>query len=165
MPFAKGRQKTGGRQKGGGTRKATKFVDQLKNAGFNYVKEFADTLKDIKDLRHLFSGDPKKAVEDLKKAEEVRHYYSELRFLLPYMAPKLREKEVEVIDEPEDSAQPQAPVTDEELLKALGDDTKTDTQPRASRKNGVGTRDSELQVPASTAENLSSLAGEQEEDA
>lgn len=132
MPFEKGRQKTGGRQKGGPTRKAVKFVDQLNNAGFNYVKELAMTLKEMKDVCHGITP-AKDPVDALKKAAELKFFYSELKSLLPYMAPKLREKEVETIDEPEDKA-PSAPISDEELLKVMGNGTASEeVQPRGSK--------------------------------
>lgn len=163
MAFEKGRQKTGGRTKGGPKQRSKKFVDQLTNAGFNYVKELALTLKDMKEIRNVFSGDPKKLTEEMKKVEEIRHYYSELRFLLPYMAPKLREKEVETTDEPEDEA-PSAPISDEDLLKALGNGTETEDHSRPRNQAPVGAGDSKPQVPISPDENLSNMAGEQEED-
>lgn len=91
MPFEKGRQKTGGRTKGGAGRKSTKLVDQLRDNGFNYLKELAIALKDIKELRNNFSGDASKLTVEMKKVEEIRHFYNEMKYLLPYMAPKLRE--------------------------------------------------------------------------
>lgn len=163
--FQPGRAKTGGRTKKDEEapviRKSNKFVEQLKDAGFNYVKELAGTLKDMKELRNLFSGDPKKLTEEMKKAEEIRHYYIELKSLLPYMAPKLREKEVDTT-EPADPVTPEAAISTEDLLKALNG-KEVEDHPRASDPNPVGAGSPELQIPASTAEDPSNLAGEQEE--
>lgn len=162
MPFEKGRQKTGGRQKGGTPRRASKFVDQLSGAGFNYVKELADTLKGLKELRTT-ATDQKKDPDAYLKAVELKFFYNELKSLLPYMAPKLREKEVETTDEPETAA-PSAPISDEDLLKALGNGTETPDLPRTRDQAPLGAGNSKPQVPNSTEENLSNLAGEQEAD-
>lgn len=162
MPFEKGRQKTGGRTKSGPRQKASKFVDQLSNAGFNYVKELADTLKGLKELRTT-ATDQKKDPDAYLKAIELKFFYSELKSLLPYMAPKLREKEVETTDEPETAA-PSAPISDEDLLKALGNGTATEDLPRSRDKAPLGAGNPKSQVPDSPEENLSNLAGEQEED-
>jgi hypothetical protein len=163
MPFQKGRTKTGGRKKGVPARKAVTFVGQLKDAGFNYVKELADTLKCLKDLR-TNATDQKKDPDAYVKALELKFFYGELKSLLPYMAPKLREKEVETIDEPEIPGGPQKPISDEDLLKALGNGTETPTLPRTSNKTPLGAGNPKPQVPTSANENLSDLAGEQEED-
>lgn len=163
MPFAKGRQKTGGRQKGGPTRKAATFVGQLKDAGFNYVKELADTLKGLKELRTV-ATDQKKDPDAYIRATELKFFYTELKSLLPYMAPKLREKEVETIDEPETPPEPQRPVSDEELIKAYTNGSETPTLPGTNRSKTLGTGNSKPQVPASTEENLQNMAGEQEEE-
>lgn len=162
MAFEKGRQKTGGRTKGGPKQKAAKFVDQLSNAGFNYVKELAETLKGLKELRTT-ATEQKSNPDAYVKATELKFFYNELKSLLPYMAPKLREKEVETTDEPETQA-PSAPVSDEDLLKALGNGTETPTLPRTDHQAPLGAGDSKPQVSDSTEENLSNVAGEQEEN-
>jgi hypothetical protein len=163
MPFEKGRQKTGGRTKGGSGRKATKFVDQLSGAGFHYVKELADTLKGLKELRTT-ATDQKKDPDAYVKAIELKFFYNELKSLLPYMAPKLREKEVEVV-EPTEDMPTESSISSEDLLNALNGKPETENHPRASDPNPLGAGRPELQVPSGTEENLSNLAGEQEEDA
>lgn len=165
MSFEKGRQKTGGRTKAGSVQKATKFVDQLKVGGFDYVKELAGALRDLKNLRDNFSGDPKKLTEEMKKVEEIRHFYSELRFLLPFMAPKLREKEVDTA-EPTEPNTPEAAISTDDILKALGNGSESETKalPRPSDSHPVDAGSAELHVPAGTELNLPDLDREQEEN-
>lgn len=157
MPFEKGRPKTGGRQKGGPARKSTRFVDQLSHAGFSYVKELADVLKAIKELRNT--------APDPVKAAELKFFYTELKYLLPYMAPKLREKDVEVVESIDAPEAAKNPVSTDDLLSALGhgkDDSKDKS--RSSNSTPLGTGSAPLQVPTRPEENLRDLAGEQEED-
>lgn len=164
MAFEKGRAKTGGRQKGGPTRKATKFIDQLKVHGFNYPKEMAETLIAIKNLRAELT-DPAKAAAAATKLAELKFYYTEIKSLLPVMAPKLREKEVEVVEDDSDpSAPPQKQVTDDELLKALGNGQETDNNSRPSNQDVLAAGNSQLQIPTGASEDLPNLVGEQEED-
>lgn len=158
MPFEKGRKKTGGRQKGGPARKSTRFVDQLGHAGFSYVKELAEVLKAIKQLRNV--------APDPIKAAELKFFYTEMKYLLPYMAPKLKEKEVEVVTHSEASAEAaKSSVSTDDLLSALGhgkDDAKDHS--RSSNPTSLGTGSTPLQVQASAKTDLRDLAGEQEED-
>jgi hypothetical protein len=163
MPFAKGRKKTGGRQKGSvnTARRSARFLERLKGYGFNYDQELASVLKQIRDLGISQKPDP-------VKIAELKFFYSELKSLLPFMTPKLREKEVEVTDEPEtpaSPASPAAPVSDEEILRALSpNEPKTATKPRASNPPVLAAGDSQLQVPAGSEEDSRGLAGEQEKD-
>ena len=144
MPFEKGRQKTGGRKKGGAVtaRKSKQLIDQLKDHGFNYVKELAACLKE-----QPFSISPK---------------YLELKSLLVFMAPKLKEREVELVDD--DANLPAAkPITDADLLKVLDDGTPK-TPKRRDEGSPVAERNPVVEVPASTENNLPDVAGEQKQD-
>ena len=161
MPFEKGRQKTGGKVKGdvNEKRKSSRFLERLKGYGFNYDAEMAQVLKDLRDLRTAdrSSGDA------IRRIEELKFFYSELKSLLPYMTPKLKEKEVATVDLPETPSNES--ISTDDILKALGNGSdQTQTQPRTSDPHPVGTGSAELSVPASTEEDLSNLVGEQEED-
>ena len=140
MPFAKGREKTGGRVKGGKVRKSTKLVDQLKDYGFNYPKELAQALKDLPA-----------AVK-----------YAELKQLLPFMSPKLREREVELVDKADEVETNQKPITDDDLIKVMSNGPEPKS--RASRPAPVATRDIELQAAPSTETNLHDMAQEQKDN-
>lgn len=155
MPFQKGRQKTGGREKGAvmAARKSPKFSEQLSGHGFNYAKELADVLKQIRDL----GNSPPNPI----KAAELKYLYTELKSLLPYMAPKLREKEVEVV-EPTETTVSESAVSTQDILEAING-KQTKTNPRTSDSNPLGTGRSELQVSSSTTEDSSDVGSEQEE--
>ena len=164
--FEKGRAKTGGRQKASVTsqRRSSKFVEQLRGSGFDYVKELADTLKGLRDLRKN-ATDQKKDPDAYAKAVELKFFYNELKSLLPFMAPRLREKEVEVSSEPETPPEtPRGPISDEDLMKALDNGSKPEPLPRASDAPVLAAGTSGVQIPAGTEKDLSNLAGEQEED-
>lgn len=173
--FQKGRAKTGGRQKGVPARKSTKFLEQLKHFNFNYPRELSEVLLELKNLRKELgafkpSGDREKDKMEMARraqiAEDLRFYYGELKSLLPYMAPKLREKEVETVDEPETPSPSTEQISDESLLKALGvtNETETGANARASNKAVLGKGNSQLPVPASSEEDLLRMAGESEEE-
>jgi hypothetical protein len=158
MPFQKGRQKTGGRTKGGAPRRWKRFLDQLSGAGFSYVRELAQTLLEIRDLR--------KNAPDPVRAAELKFYYGELKSLLPYMAPKLRDKEVEIDAAPPEPTIPESAISTKDLLSVFADNGKeTAVHQKPSDSPPLGTRSAELQLPASAEEDLRGLAGEQEEDA
>lgn len=155
MPFAKGRQKTGGRVKGGRVRKSTRLIDQLKDQGFNYVKELAACLKALPD---------KGIISPLSSSEFPNSKYQELKSLLPYMAPKLREREVELVDLTTDVPQQNNPaaISDEDLLKALDNGTEQKSKPRASHPAPVAARSPELQAAPRPEVDLQDMVVEQE---
>lgn len=143
MPFEKGRKKTGGRTKGGPKKKPTKLIDQLKDAGFNYVKELAKSLKDLPPAKK----------------------YDELRSLLPFMAPKLKEKEVDISEAPDEEASRPEKITDAELLEALSE-PESRKEDKGSSPDPVAAGNSELQVPnpASPTDDLQNVDAEQTEE-
>lgn len=104
--FQPGRRKTGGKEKGE-PKKAdltSGFKDRLRRYGFNFDKELATALK------LMCKGKP-------------ANQYSELRALLPYTYPKLKEIEppmVDVRDEPE------AAISTKDLLEALNKNERKD---------------------------------------
>jgi hypothetical protein len=110
--FQPGRRKTGGRVLGEPTKAhlTTAFRDRLKFYGFNFDRQFAQCLK------KMCLGQP-------------TPQYSELRALLPYAYPKLKE-----IDPPAPtiSGRAQAPITDAELLEAMRSHERKDDAPRTS---------------------------------
>lgn len=145
MGFEKGRAKTGGRTKGGKNRKSSRLIDQLKDHGFNFVKEFAQALKDLP-----------------LNATPVGTKYYELKSLLPYMAPRLREKEVELVDDP--SAIPlaanKAAISDDELIKAMDNGTDKQPHPRRSHTNVVAKGNPELQTTTSPKDHIPDMVTE-----
>lgn len=143
MPFEKGRAKTGGRQKGGKTQRTTRFVDQLKNHGFNYVKELADCLKE--------------------KEFKLSSKYLELKSLLPYMAPRLREKDVEIGDNDGPSTLNTSAISDADLLKAMDNGKQTPAKPR-SNSRAVEARNPVVEVSGRPEADLSDVAREQSPD-
>lgn len=149
MPFQKGRQKTGGRKKGGAVRKSNRLVDQLKDHGFNFVREFANALRDL-PINNTSPGTR----------------YSELKSLLPYMAPKLREKEVELIDKDTagSSTVNSAPISDDDLIKALDNGTDKQSNVRSSPPAPVAKRNIELQAAPSPEVNLQDMVTQQEDN-
>lgn len=163
MPFEKGRKKTGGRSKNSVStaRKSNQFRDRLKGHGFNYDAEMAQVLKDLKTLR---SAD-RSSSDAIRRIEELKFYYSELKSLLPFMSPKLREKEVEVVEDQPEATPTEAAISTEDILKALGNGSdQPQAQPRTSDPNPVGAGSVELQAETGTDQDLSDLVGEQEED-
>ncbi len=163
--FQPGREKTGGRptktveiekKKAQISRKPSRFVDQLSLAGFDYVKELASALKEIRDLR--------RSVSDPVKAIELKTFYSELKSLLPFMAPKLREKDVDT-SEPAEAMPTEAAISTEDLLKAFSNDGKeTSNNKRPSNSDSVGTGDIVVPPAPGPEVNLQNLVNEQEED-
>lgn len=155
--FVKGQKKIGGRKKGGAARKSTRLIDQLKDHGFNFVKEFALCLKSLPE---------KGNVSPLSNSEFPGTKYSELKSLLPYMAPKLREREVELMDKEFPGgiqAQP-ATITDEELMKALDNGSDKQNNSRPSNPHPVAKRSLELQAAPSPEVHLQDMAGKQEDN-
>ncbi len=141
MPFEKGRKKTGGRGSGSGNKQSAKLIDQLARHGFNYVRELAKALKDI------------------PPADK----YHELKLLLPFMAPKLKEREVELVD-PVQIKTNEKPISSEDLLKALDHGTERKPKPRPSSVPPVAERSIDIQTPPSPEVNLQDLVGEQEDN-
>lgn len=161
--FEKGRAKTGGRTKNNVNvaRRSNKFLERLKGHGFNYDAEMAQVLKDLKQLRTA----DRSSSDAIRRIEELKFYYVELKSLLPYMTPKLKEKEVIAADEPENPSEPsRASITDEQLIQAMSNGKSTETNSRTSDQDVLGARPPELQVSAGTNENLPDVVGEQEED-
>lgn len=143
MPFEKGRPKTGGRQKGITNRRSTRFVDQLKDNGFNFVKELAECLK-----AQPFTLSTK---------------YLELKTLLPYMAPRLREKDVALSDPVDAPPVNPTAITDEALLRTFENGESKQPDPRASRPTSVAKGNPKLQAAPGAKADLSYLADEQED--
>ena len=154
--FQPGRPKTGGRQKGSvnTARRSARFLERLKGYGFNYDAELADVLKKIKALGDEVTGDAKSDAAAYKRATELKFFYGELKSLLPYMTPKLREKEVETVDAPDDPL-PDTPIATEDLLKAL-DKNEEKVQPRNSSIVSPT-------IPSSATSSQEKLVGEEEE--
>lgn len=174
MPFQKGRAKTGGRVKGQVSmeRRSAKFSEQLKGHGFNYPRELADALLRIKKLAAAIaelSYDDKEYKSKYlalgAQMTEAKFFLTELKSLLPYMAAKLLEKEIETTDEASDpSTPPSAPVTTEELLKAASDVPEAKPVKSPSRSNAVGARRPDVPVQAGAEADLLHVAGEQEDE-
>ena len=147
--FQKGRRKTGGREKGEPTKVnlTNGFKDRLKRYGFNFDKELALS------LRLMCKGKP-------------APQYSELRALLPYTYPKLKEIEppVEELSKESESA-----ITTEELLEAMNgkrqDRALGPSGPRTGELPPVEERNPSPQDATSPTGDLPVVAGEQEEDA
>lgn len=145
--FEKGRAKTGGRTKASTKRKSTRLIDQLADNGFDYVKELANCLKEPSSLATM--------------------KYLELKALLPYMAPKLKETAVDLKDPVEVTPEQEA-ISDEALLKQMEDEANRKTNgkanPRTASVKTVAEGPSELPVEASTETDLQNLAGIEEEN-
>jgi hypothetical protein len=148
--FQPGRKKTGGREKGEPIKAnlTNAFKDRLKRYGFNFDKELAQALK------LMCHGKP-------------APQYSELRALLPYTYPKLKEIEPPT---PEDSREAESPITTEALLEAMNGSKRTDKAlgPSGPRKGELPTLEEgrvDPQDATSPTGDLPVVAGEQEEDA
>lgn len=157
--FQPGRPKTGGREKISTVRqrRSSKFVDRLRGYGFNYDHELAKVLRDIRDLASLTAA---AKPEDVIRRAELKFYYAELKSLLPFMTPKLREKQVEVVEMKDEPEEELPRISDEDLLKAINGQTEEGS----GSKTSVGTGAPELPVPESTEENLPDVAGVEEEN-
>jgi hypothetical protein len=112
--FQPGRRKTGGRTKGEPTKAqlTNAFKDRLKKHGFDFDKELA------KALKLLCQGKP-------------ANQYPELKALLPFTYPKLKEIEPPELDTPA-SELPSA-ISTADLLEALkpnGTKTEIDIRPK-----------------------------------
>lgn len=128
--------------KGGSLRNSKRFIDQLQRYGLNTAKELANGLMAL--------------------PPEAR--FEELRKLLPYLIPKL--KEIDPIDNDEqDSAS--APISDEKLLEALkgnGRANTAPTKPSPSPVPVVEARNPDVQTPSRPEDDLREVGGEQDTD-
>jgi hypothetical protein len=147
--FQKGRRKTGGREKGEPIKVnlTNAFKDRLKRYGFNFDKELAISLK------LMCKGKP-------------APQYSELRALLPYTYPKLKEIDPPT---PEDSREADSPITTEALLEAMNGSKRTDKAlgPSGPRTGELPTLEEGGLAPqdeACSTGNLSDMVGEQKEN-
>lgn len=141
--FQPGRPKTGGRKKESAQR-VKPFIDMLKDNGFNYAKELANALHDLPVT-----------------SSPVSTKYSELMRLLPYMAPRLNEREVDIVDPATEQQAQSAPISDETLMKVL--EHGKPKQP-GSNRGGVEKRNPVVEVPRRPDPDLQDLAREQAED-
>lgn len=141
--FQKGRDKTGGRKKES-VQRVKSFIELMKGVGFNYPKELADALRDLP----LGSG-------------PAGTKYTELMRLLPYMAPRLNEREIDVIDPTTEPAANAAPISDEAILESL-----KNAKPKQSGggRGSVAPGNPSLEIPRGSEAHLSDVVGEQEAD-
>lgn len=141
--FQKGRPKTGGRKKEAAQR-VKPLIEMLKDNGFNFAKEFANALHELPD-GNLPTGTK----------------YAELMRLLPYMAPRLNEREVDVVDPATEQASAAAPISDEAILESL-----KNAKPKQSGggRGSVAPRNPSLEIPRGSEANLRDVVGEQKED-
>lgn len=145
--FQPGRKRTGGKEKGE-PKKAqltTSFRDRLKFYGFNFDRQIALCLK------KMCLGKPVPQ-------------YSELRALLPYAYPKLKEIEP---PEPTIPVQQAAPMTDAELLEALNphEPEKPTAEPSCQSTDCspvVEAGDADIQIEADPEGTVPGVAGEQD---
>lgn len=152
--FQPGREKTGGMVAAPikAMRNSKRLIDRLKGYGFDYAKELATALRGIRDG----SSDP-------TKVKLLLAYYDELKALLPYMAPKLKEKEVSTTDD-ETPAFDESQISSDDLLKAINGEQQTKDNKRASAETPVEQGNISVQVSASSETNLPDVGGEPEED-
>lgn len=164
--FQPGRPKSGGRvsneekvrrleEKIKSMPKSAKLVDQLAVHGFDYYKALAQSIKAVVLTKR---GTTPEEVEAYKKVLLV---YDELKALLPFMSPKLREKEIDTTEPPANDPRTDVPISDDDLLKAYGGNSETDS--RTSNPPSVEPGNLELSVPASTEEDLRNVADLEEE--
>lgn len=144
--FQPGRKRTGGKEKGE-PKKAhltTAFRDRLKFYGFNFDRQFALCLK------KMCLGKP-------------APQYAELRALLPYAYPKLKEIEP---PEPVIPSVAVAPMTDAELLEALNPHEPKEITTESSGQStdiasAMAAGDVDLQTETDPEGTVSGMAGEQ----
>lgn len=141
--FQKGREKTGGRKKEAAQR-VKPLIEMLKDNGFNFSKELANALHQLPD-GNLPTGTK----------------YAELMRLLPYMAPRLNERAVDVVDPTTEQAASAAPISDEAILESL-----KNAKPKQSTggRGSVAPGNPSLEIPRSSETHLSNVVGEQEAD-
>jgi len=138
--FQPGRKKTGGREKGEPTKAdlSGSSIDQMRKYGINVYKELARGLK----------------------ALPVTARYQELRALLPYLIPKLKEIEPIVIRAEE---QQEAPISTADLLEAMKERGRKDepikpSAPEPSQLPPVETGSVGTQTEACSSQDLRDLA-------
>lgn len=132
--------------KGGPVSKSPKLIDQMKRYGFNYAKELAFALK------AAHSDDP------LKR-------FGLLQDLLPYMVPKLREREVDTTEEDNgENKKEQSKISDADLLKALGSDEPREAKPVDTSPVGARPADVQVQDEAGAEKDLHDVDEEQGEE-
>lgn len=162
MPFLKGREKTGGRvsneekirrleERIKALPKSAKLVDQLAAHGFDFYDALAKALKAV-------TAPPKDAAS---YASSVA-LYDRLTDLLPFMAPKLREKEIDTA-EPAKEAPPESAISTEDLLKVFNGQEKTNDKPGASDQPPVEQGSAGVPLSASSEGDLYNLAEQSEE--
>jgi len=137
VAFEKGRKKTGGRVKGGSLKNSKRFVDQLQRYGFNFTKELA---------KGLIALPPAARFEELKR-------------LMPYLVPKLKEIEP-IYDDASDAEQD---ISTEALMEAL-ERGKRGNKPAKPATNSVPVVEAgspPVQTEGRTEGNLPEVAGEQ----
>lgn len=126
--------------KGGSLKKSPRFVDQLQRYGLNTAKELAKGLMAMTPTAR----------------------FDELRKLLPYLIPKLKEIDP-ILD---DSPDLDSPVSTEQLLEAMqGNGRKS--KPAKQGTSSIPTMEegrSSVQVAPSTEEHLPKVDGEQKPD-
>jgi len=147
--FQKGRKPTGGRVKGEPTKAqlTNGFKDRLKKYGFDFDKELA------KALRAMCRGTP-------------APQYDELKALLPYTYPKLKEIEPISMD---DLHEPETPITTEQLLEAMSGAKRQDkalgpSGPRTGELPPVEEGRPSSQDETSPTADLPAVAGIEEEN-
>ena len=143
MPFEKGRAKTGGRKKEP-VQRVKPLIEMLKDNGFSFAKELARALHELPE-----SGQP------------TSTKYAELMRLLPYMAPRLNEREVDIVDPTTETQAASKPISDEDLIKALNNGKPKQS---GSNRGGMAPRNPVVEVPRSPEVNLPDVVGEQEAD-
>lgn len=138
--FQKGRKKTGGREKGEPLKSqlSGSSIDQMRKYGINVYKELARGLK----------------------ALPVTARYQELRALLPYLIPKL--KEIDPITTREEEQQ-EAPISTADLLEAMKkrggqEEPIRPSAPEPSQLPPVETRSADPQAEACSTQDLRDLA-------
>lgn len=141
--FQPGREKTGGRKKET-VQRVKSLYDLLKDNGFNFAKELARALHELPE-----SGQP------------TSTKYTELMRILPYMAPRLNERAIDIVDPTTEPAANVAPISDEAILESL-----KNAKPKQSGggRGSVAPGNPSLEIPRSSEANLSNVVGEQEAD-
>jgi hypothetical protein len=138
--FQKGRRKTGGREKGEPIKAnlTNAFKDRLKRYGFNFDKELAISLK------LMCKGKP-------------APQYSELRALLPYTYPKLKEVEPPAEAQPEQSN----PISAADLMEALSGKPSEPAKKGSDSLPALETGRTDLQAETDPEGTVPGVAGEQ----
>ena len=138
--FQPGRKKTGGRTKGEPTKAqlTNAFKDRLKKHGFDFDKELA------KALRLLCQGKP-------------ANQYPELKALLPFTYPKLKEIDPPAEDAPSEQ---NTQMTTEQLLEAMSGKSERPIKAGTDPVSTVETRRPDLQIETDSEGTVPGLVGE-----